>query len=193
MVEHTSLTQLLDRAREGDSDAWNQAFEIVYAELRKTAGRVLGRNPSHTLSPTGLVHECYLRLSSDAARKVENRAHFHALAARAMRWVLINRARSRFTAKRGEGAIAIDDSALLEFPAFAAADEHEREALELLALNQALVRLEAEDPKQARVLECRLFAGLSEEETAAALELSLRSTQRSFAAAKLRITELLAG
>lgn len=193
LADEPSVTQLLERARDGDSAAWNQAFERVYAELRRTARRVLGRQSDHTLSPTGLVHECYLRLAGEAGRKVENRAHFHALAARAMRFVLINRARDRCAAKRDGGLARTDHSRNLDAQALASAGELEREALEMLALDQALVRLETEDPGLVRVLECRLFAGLSEEETAAAMALPLRSMQRQFAAAKQRITQLLAG
>ncbi len=192
MAIEPSVTQLLDQARDGDSEAWNLAFEMVYAELRSIARRVLGRQASQTLTPTALVHECYLRLCGEAGRKVENRAHFHALAARAMRCVLMNRARDRCAAKRGGGLVRTNHSRNLDTQAFALAGELEREALELLALDHALVQLESEDPRLVRVLECRLFAGLTEEETAAAIELPLRSMQRRFAEARRRITALLA-
>lgn len=185
------MTLLLDRARAGDSDAWNQAFELVYAELRSTARRVLGRYANQTLTPTSLVHECYLRLSGESGRKVENRAHFHALAARVMRFVLINRARDRHAAKRDDRGAQAQYITHINGQSFASADESECEAFELLVFDQAMVQLETEDSGLVRVLECRLFAGLSEEQTAAALQQSLRTTQRQFSAAKRRITELL--
>ncbi len=185
-----SLTQLLQDARSGDAGAWNSAFEIVYQELKKTARRLIGANGQATLSPTALVHECYLRLSDLAGQNIEGRAHFHALAARAMRFVLINRARDRFAQKRGSGQAPTSLSDLHN--ANDASLSADREAHEFIALDQALLQIEKENPDQVRVLECRIFAGLTDQESADALGLPLRSFQRAFAEAKARMTEILA-
>jgi RNA polymerase sigma factor (TIGR02999 family) len=185
-----SITTLLQRAQSGDGDAWNSAFASIYDELKRTAHRLIAHDAHATLSPTGLVHECYLRLVDMGGVGIQNRAHFHALAARAMRFVLINRARDRMTQKRGVGQAV---ASLTEANAPSAqSSAEEREAIELIALGQALDLLEKENPELVRALECRLFAGLSEAESAEALQLPLRTLQRQFAQAKLRATELLA-
>jgi RNA polymerase sigma factor (TIGR02999 family) len=186
-----SITVLLQQARDGNTEAWNQAFALIYDELKKTARRVIGAHGVATLNPTGLVHECYLRLVDLAGDGISNRAHFQALAARAMRFVLINRARDRCTQKRGLGQATVSLNEQLGFEN--SDDAHEvREAMEFIALDQALVKLEKENPLHVRLLECRVFAGLSEVESAEAVQLPLREMQRQFAAAKARITEILA-
>jgi RNA polymerase sigma factor (TIGR02999 family) len=185
-----SITTLLQRAQSGDGDAWNSAFATIYEELKRTAHRLIAHDARATLSPTGLVHECYLRLVDMGGEGIQSRAHFHALAARAMRFVLINRARDRVTQKRGAGqTVASLNEALLQGADSVA---EQREAIELIALGQALDQLEKENPTLVRVLECRLFAGLSETESAEALQLPLRTLQRQFSEAKARATELLA-
>jgi RNA polymerase sigma factor (TIGR02999 family) len=186
-----SITMLLQQARDGDTQAWNSAFALIYDELKKTARRLIGANGPATLNPTGLVHECYLRLVDLAGDGISSRAHFHALAARAMRFVLINRARDRCAQKRGSGQalVSLDEQLSVAH----SDDTHEmREAMEFIALDQALVKLEKENPLHVRVLECRVFAGLSEVESAEAVQLPLRELQRQFAGAKARITQLLA-
>jgi RNA polymerase sigma factor (TIGR02999 family) len=184
----TSLTQLLRLAANGDGKAWDSAFAQVYSELKLIARKLMSKHGPDTLSPTGLVHECYLRLANGAMANVTDRGHFHALAARAMRFVLINRARDRSTQKRNSGMSALT----LTDDAIAANQQLDSEAEELLMLDQAMQQLEKENPQWVRVLECRIFAGLSEEESSQALQMSLRSLQRGFADAKKRIGELLA-
>lgn len=168
-----SITQLLDKARSGDAAAWGHAFEMVYQELKRTAQRLIRSNAQATLSPTALVHECYLRLLDLGGQDVENRAHFHALAARAMRFVLINRARDRCSQKRGAGAAHVALSELLNSADTALCAE-DREAHEFIALDQALLQLEKENPDYVRALECRIFAGLTDSESAAALDFAMR-------------------
>jgi RNA polymerase sigma factor (TIGR02999 family) len=186
-ASHT-ITELLERAGGGDRAAWESAFGHIYAELKVIARKMLGFGGQNTLSPTGLVHECYLRLAHDQPALANSRSHFHALAARAMRYILINRARDRHAQKRDPG-LPLHSLNETEFETVPSLDT---EASELIALDQAMQRLEAIDPVYVRVLECRIFAGLTEQESADALAMPLRSLQRSFAEAKQKIAALLA-
>jgi RNA polymerase sigma factor (TIGR02999 family) len=179
------VTKLLERARGGDAAAWDRVVELIYDDLKRIARGVLGGQGSATLNPTGLVHDCYLRLSRAGAEGVLNRDHFMALAARAMRQLMLNHARDRVAAKRGGGA---QHTTLGEV----AAEVH-AEAEQLIALDAALTRLAAIDERLVRVVECRVFAGLTEEETAAAMETSLRSAQRLYLDARTQLAGLLAG
>jgi len=179
------VTRLLERARGGDAAAWDRVVELIYDDLKRIARGVLGGQGSATLNPTGLVHDCYLRLSRAGAEGVLDRDHFLSLAARAMRQLMLNHARDRVAAKRGGGAGMV---ALSERDA--AADS---QAEQLIQLDQALQRLAAEDERQARVVECRVFGGLGEAETADALGIPLRTVQRAFADARARLGELLGG
>lgn len=179
----SEITQLLEDARGGDAAAWDQAVALVYQDLKRIARGVLGSAGSATLNPTGLVHDCYLRMARAGPAGVLNRAHFLALAARAMRQLMLNHARDRIAEKRGGGAAHSD---LAEH-----ADALVDEARGLIELDSALQRLELEDPRWARVVECRVFAGLSEQETADAMELPLRSAQRLWSDARQRLGELL--
>ncbi len=178
------VTELLEKSRAGEAGAWDRAVALVYHDLKRIARGVLGGSGSATLDATGLVHECYERMARQEAFAVNNRAHFLALAARAMRQLLLNHARDKLAAKRGSGAthVDIDD----------APDAATTEARQLLELDSALTRLERENPAWVRVVECRIFAGMTEQETADALAQPLRSTQRSFAQARERLTQLLA-
>ncbi len=178
------VTQLLERARGGEVGAWDEVVALIYDDLRRIAGAMLGGQRSATLNATGLVHECYLRLQKSGAAGVSDRAHFLALAARAMRQLLLNHAREKLANKRGAGATHV------ELDPEQAAVESESE--QLLAIDQALQRLSHEDERMVRVVECRIFAGLSESETAEALELPLRSCQRLWADARSRLEVLLA-
>lgn len=179
------VTQLLDRARAGDAHAWDQAVALVYDDLRRVARGVLHGPGSATFDATGLVHECYVRMSRAGADRVLNRQHFLALAARAMRQLMLNHARDRIAAKRGGGVLlkTLGDQD-------AAADA---QAEQLVHLDQALLRLADDDPRMVRVVECRVFAGLSEVETAEAMDLPLRTSQRLFADARARLGAILAG
>jgi RNA polymerase sigma factor (TIGR02999 family) len=184
--DHT-LTALLSQAQAGEPEAWNGAFTLIYTELKAIAARLLRKDQGTTLSPTALVNECYLRLTNGEV-DVNDRIHFHALAARAMRQILINRARDRQTDKRGGrlASVTLTDGKLLNHALL------ENETEEIIALDQALKILELEDPQLVRIVECRVFADYSEEETAAVLGMPLRTMQRHFAHARERLTELLA-
>jgi RNA polymerase sigma factor (TIGR02999 family) len=177
------VTELLDKARAGEAGAWDRAVALVYQDLKRIARGVLAGSGSATLDATALVHECYERLARQEASGVTNRAHFLALAARAMRQLLLNHARDKVAAKRGAGAVHVDvDDA--KDAAFA-------EARHLLELDSALTQLETENANWVRVVECRIFAGMTEQETADALEQPLRTSQRAFSEARARLAELL--
>ena len=178
------ITQLLRRWAAGDTHALNELAPLVYDELRRLAARHLHHErDGHTLAPSGLVHEAYMRLSTDGAMHFQSRAQFFGLASRLMRHVLIDHARSRSAAKRGSGqALPFDelsDSALASLDHAAHAP-----TLDLLALDQALQRLERLDPQQCRVVELRFFGGLSMDETAAALDISAASVKREWVSAR---------
>jgi RNA polymerase sigma factor (TIGR02999 family) len=179
----TEFTQLLQLARDGDALAWEQVMAMIYQDLRRIARGVLRGNPNDTLNPTALVHECYLRLAGEGPPGVVDRGHFLALAARAMRQLMLNHARDRVAAKRGGGAAHTELGEQT--------DAVTAEASSLLELEQAFSRLEAEDPRAARVVECRVFGGLTEQETAEALGMSLRAVQRLWQEARNRLQGLL--
>jgi RNA polymerase sigma factor (TIGR02999 family) len=166
----------------------DDAFPLVYAELRRLAHRQLRREAGgHTLNTTALVHEAYLRLADQREARWRDRAHFLALAATAMRRILVDHARRHRAAKRGGGARAVrlDEADALAGDAFAAAALAAEGRDELLvALDEALARLAALDARQARVVECRFFGGLTEQETAAALDIGLRTAKRDWAKAR---------
>jgi len=169
------ITQMLALAGAGDVAAWQQLVAAIYADLRHIAHRQLaGQRREQTMGTTGLVHECYLRMNGAAAPN--DRGHFFALASRVMRQVIVDYARERLAQKRGGGerALALDEVDAAEL----------REAERYAALDDALGALMRLDERQARVVECRFFAGLTEEETAEALQTSLRSVQRDWQAAR---------
>jgi RNA polymerase sigma factor (TIGR02999 family) len=171
------VTRLLLAWRKGDTDAPRELFVILYQELRNLARLQLRRRQQQSLATTGLVHEAYLKLADHSQLELRDRGHFLALAAKAMRQILVDHARKRSAAKRGAaiGLGALDEAAI------AVADT---KASELLALDDALVRLEALDPHLARVVEVRFFAGLSVKEAADALGLSERTVKREWQKAK---------
>jgi RNA polymerase sigma factor (TIGR02999 family) len=171
------VTALLEAWGNGDRDALDRLMPVVYAELRRLAHRALrGEAPGRTLSTTGLVHEAYLRLVGQNHARLENRRHFLNLAAQAMRRVLVDGARKRGAAKRGFGAptVRLDDvSEPMSQP-----DE------ELLALDDALSRLEKFDPGLARLVELRYFAGLTFEEAGEILGVSTATAWRDWNTAR---------
>jgi RNA polymerase sigma factor (TIGR02999 family) len=153
----------------------------VYAELRRLAAHYLrGERPGQTLQPTALVHEAYLKLQKDRPERWQNRAHFCAIAAHAMRQILIERARARDALKRGGGVprVTFDEG----LPAKAPGD-HDR-GFDMIALDEALERLAALDAGQARIVELRFFGGLSIEETADAMGISPATVKRHWALAR---------
>ena len=160
--------ELLGGASAGDEAAAAQLMLVVYDELRALASHYLRRERAgHTLQPTALVHEAWLRLAGGRPVKVADRRHFFALAARAMREVLVDHARRRAAAKRKAGSerVTLDDALGLEAP------DSPRQ-LDLLVLEEAMVQLEKLEPRQARVIELRFFGGLTIDETAAVLGVS---------------------
>jgi RNA polymerase sigma factor (TIGR02999 family) len=181
------VTQLLNAMDLGDPQAAAQLLPLVYDELRRLAAARLANEPSgNTLQPTALVHEAYLRLvGTPEGDQWDHRGHFFAAAAEAMRRILIDDARHKATAKRGGAmrrqALQPDTAAIPE----------PRE--DLLALDEALDRLEAEDPLKANLVKLRYFAGLSLAEAAAALDLSERTAGRHWAFARAWLRRVVEG
>ena len=169
----SEITRLLHAARDGDAAALNDAFSMVYTELKRMARRTLGGEQA-TLNATGLVHECYLRIAGSSARPGD-RGHFFALAARVMRQVICDHARKRLAQKR-DGGVAVSltasDIALLD------------EAQHMVELDELLTLLAQHDARQADVVVCRSFAGLTADETAEALGVSSRTVQSDWAQAR---------
>ena len=175
------VTALLLAWGAGDRAALDALVPAVYAELHAAAERALRREAAgHTLQPTALVHEAYLRLVDQARVRVGSRAEFFGVAARVMRQVLVDHARTRGAAKRGAGAVAVTLG-----DAAPAADGPAAPALEVLAVHEALDRLAALDPDLARLVELRYFAGLTIEEAAAALGVSPATAKREWATARV--------
>jgi RNA polymerase sigma factor (TIGR02999 family) len=180
------VTTLLAKYRDGDEEAMNALLPIIYDELRRIAGRRLRRERrEHTLQPTALVHEAYIRLADQPNARWENRAHFFACAARIMRNVLVDNARARRTDKRGGGLqpVTIDMAALV--PAGIDPD--------LVALDEALRALEARDPVRSRVVELRYFGGLSIEEVAEVMRVSPPTVKRYWTTARAWLHRELSG
>lgn len=179
-LEQEEITAALADLCEDAPAGTDRLLPLVYGELRRIAHRQLaGESVGHTLSTTALVHEAYLRLAGQRT-PWGDRAHFFALAARAMRRILVDYARRHSALRRGAGGqpLALDvaeDAGLLA---------GRQRAEELLALDEALARLAQLDPRLARVVECRFFGGLSEVETAEALGLSQRTVSRSWTLAR---------
>jgi RNA polymerase sigma factor (TIGR02999 family) len=164
------LTQLLHAASDGDQPALNRLVALLYLDLKQLAHRC--RKGSQAVDTTSLVHECYLRFLDSGDLALNDRAHFFNLAARVMRQLICDFAREQLADKRGGGAVHFElrESDAVEY----------REAEHCLAVDQALERLAELHPDRARVVECRYFAGLTEEETAEAVGRSLRSVQRDW-------------
>ena len=180
------VTQLIEHARSGDHRALDELLPHVYGELRRIAGRYVRRErQGGTLQATALVHEAYLRLSKDTDLSFENRAHLLGIAARAMREILVDRARARGAQKRGgrDVRITLDEGMLAD-----AAGQ-----VDTLALHAALEKLAALDPQQERIVELRFFGGLTIEETAAALDLSSATVEREWATARLWLMRQVQG
>jgi len=175
-TERDAVTAVLAAAVQDGRDVYDQLLPLVYEELREMAHRQLARERHRTLSTTGLLHEAYLKLVDQTQAPVKSRAYFFGAAARAMRQVLVDAARRRDRQKRGGGQAA----ASLEDVAVSVDDF----AAELSDLDEALDRLAAVYPRQARVVECRFFGGLSVEETAEALELAPRTVKRDWSLAR---------
>ncbi len=172
-----AVASMIDHARQGDARALATLMPLVYDELRRLAIRYMRRErPGQTLQATALVHDVYLRLLQDSQLSWQNRAHFFGIAARSMRQILIERARTRGAAKRGGGRVRVTFE-----PGLIAA---EAPTLDLEALDEALTRLATFDAELARVVEVRFFGGLSIEETAEALDISPATVKRRWTLAR---------
>lgn len=179
------VTQLLEAWQRGDATALDRLMPLVYEELRQLASRQFGRESAgHTLQTTALVHEAYLRLVGSNVRW-QGRAHFFAVAARAMRHVLVEHARAQRSAKRGGGQVAVtlsDDIA-------PGADRPP----EMIELDEALTRLAQQDERKARIVELHYFTGLGYDEIAALLEISQVTVHRDLRLAKAWLQRDLTG
>ncbi len=185
MAARHDVTELLHAMKAGDGAAFDRLVPLVYDELRKIAHHHLNRHRrSETLNTTALVHEVYIKMSKQAELDVQDRAHFLAVSACAMRQVIVQFARARTAAKRGGGedALPLDEQQI-------AIDDHAHQVLEI---NRILERLRERDDRLARVVECRFFGGLSEQETAEALGVSLRTAQRDWMRARAWLKEEMA-
>ena len=173
MPEPEDVTALLARASDGDSRAADELLPLVYAELRSLAAGLMGRERvDHTLQPTALVHEAYLKLVNQTQARWEDRTHFFSVAALALRRILVDHARSHGRAKRGGQCtrLQLDDGLIAAF----------EDAVDLVALNDALGRLAELDTQRAQVVELRFFGGLTIDEVAAVLEVSSRTVERQW-------------
>lgn len=180
------VTRLLLAWRQGDREALERLIPLVYGELHRMAERYLRRErPGHTLQPTAIINEAYLRLVGRQGVDWQDRAHFFAVAAQSMRRILVEHARRRDAKKRGggEGARYLLDTVAVTEP----------RAVDLIALDDALAKLAALDSEQGRVVELRFFGGLTEEETAEVLSVSSRTIHRKWLAAKTFLYRELSG
>jgi len=183
-MEPGQVTRLLNRAAAGDADAARSLFAEVYDQLRRIAGAQSRRSgPGHTLTPTALVNEAYLKMIGRIPGGLENRVHFFGVAARAMRQVLIDHAERKAAIKRGGDARFVT----FEEPAL----EQASSAEQLLSLNVALERLGEHDPRLVRIVEYRFFAGLNQDEIAALLGISVPTVKREWRAAKAWLRDAL--
>jgi RNA polymerase sigma factor (TIGR02999 family) len=173
----SDVTQILVAVRAGDDAAAERLFERVYAELRQVAAQKMARKSAgHALQPTALVHEAWLRLGADAQPHWQNRAHFFAAAAEAMRRILVVRARRKHAQRRGAGAEHVElDGLQIAGPV----DDDQ-----LLALNEALDRLAAVDPPKAELVKLRYFVGLTTEQAAKVMDVSEPTAKQWWAYAK---------
>ncbi len=170
---------MLTAIERGEAGAAEELLPLVYDELRRLAAHKMAQEaPGQTLQPTALVHEAWLRLGADAQPPWHNRAHFFAAAAEAMRRILVERARQRTALKRGGGAerVSLDE---LDIPPNEVADDQR-----LLAVDEALERLTAHHPLQAKVVKLRFFVGMTFEEIASVLGISLRTAKARWAYAR---------
>ena len=184
--EPGDVTRLLHQLKQGDAQAANELVPLIYGELRRLASAVMRRErPGHTLQATALVHEAYIRLAGQREVEYHDRAHFFAVAATLMRRVLLDHARKRHTAKRGSAPhqATLEEGLLISDERLDA----------VLALDECLIRLAAIDPRQARLVEMRFFAGLSVEEIAGILGISTATVKREWSSAKAWLNREMSG
>lgn len=179
-AESSGVTELLHAWNEGDVEALGNLMPMVFAELKRMARiRFASERSDHTLQPTAIVNEVYLRLANQKAPSLVNRDHFLAYSGKMMRWILVDHARRRRSEKRGgdQPTICLSDDLDVE--------QAEAPIIDIIALDEALNRLERLEPRQSRVVELRYFAGLTIEETAALLGVSLSSVKQDWRMAKI--------
>jgi RNA polymerase sigma-70 factor (ECF subfamily) len=177
MAASNEIDVLLGRVRQGDRTAFDDLLPLVYPELHRIAERYFrSERPGHTLQPTALVHEAYLRLVNQRLEDCQNRAHFLGVAAFLMRRILVNHARGRQSGKRGNNpqAVSLDDAMAVS----------EQRADDVLAIDQALSRLTDLDPEQARLVEMHFFGGMTFDEIAEVLAISVPTVKRRWASAR---------
>jgi RNA polymerase sigma factor (TIGR02999 family) len=178
-VRDVRLTELLQAWQRGETHAGDELAPLVYAELRRiAAGRLRAERGGHTLQPTALVHEAWMRLADQHGAPWQNRSQFFAIAAQAMRRILVDHARRRHAVRRGGHAPVVPVDQLADVLASPMPDE------QLIALDNALEQLTALDERQARIVELRFFAGLSIDEAADVLGLSATTIKREWATAR---------
>lgn len=183
-IDRKEVTRFLKDFADGNEEAFDEVVALVYADLRDIAHRQLRRARfGETLDTTGLVHEAYMKLVDQNQARWQDRQHFFAITAHAMRQIIVDYARKRFAQKRGGG----ESPEELDENKIGAREEAER----ILALNDAVESLGEIDERMLRVVECRFFAGLSEQETSEALDMSLRTVQRTWKRARAWLKEEL--
>jgi RNA polymerase sigma factor (TIGR02999 family) len=171
------ITLLLNRVAAGEHDEYSRLAELVYSDLRRIASQVMvSESRDHTLQPTMIATDAYLRLVDHSSQNWQNRAHFFAVAAQAMRRIMVDYVRRRRSQKRGGTSKRVE----LDEAANISQDSHD----DVLALDEALTRLEAIDGRQSQIVELRYFSGLTEEETAAVMGIGLRTVKREWAVAR---------
>jgi RNA polymerase sigma factor (TIGR02999 family) len=182
----SAVTLLLERAQEGDAQAAQDLLPLVYDELRKLAAhRLAGERAGHTLQPTALVHEAWLKISGNEQRAWSGREHFFAAAAEAMRRILVDRARRRLAAKRGAGEAVLDADAL-DIPAPAPDDQ-------LLAISEALEKFAITEQRKAELVKLRYFAGMTFEEAAGVLGIAVPTAKEWWAYSRAWLRVEIAG
>jgi len=181
--ESAEITRLLKAWGQGDSGALDRLTPLVYEELRRMAGGYMRKErPGHTLQPTALVNEAFLRLVDVRDLDWNDRAHFFAVCARTMRRILVDAARSRAALKRGGHAERVDHTTAIDFDQLAAAGSDT--SAQVCALDDALTALAQIDPRRAKVIELRFFGGLSVEEAGQVLQISPQSVMRDWKLAR---------
>lgn len=180
------VTVLLQQMKSGDSNALTRLLPLVYQELRRLAARYMQNESGNTLQPTALVHEAYLRLTRQSRANWRNRDQFMGVAGQLMRRILVDHARERCSVKRGGALTTLEES-------IARPLANSTKPEEILAVHEALERLERFDPTQGKLVELRYFAGLTTEETSEALGIPVRTIEREWATAKAWLRGQLEG
>ena len=183
---HAITEQLIEACGNGDEEAFNKLFALVYDELRQIASGYMSRErPDHTLQTTALVHEAYLRMVSQKNARWESRVHFFAVAAKVMRHILVDHARSHRYAKRGGNTpqLSLDQAAIFS----------DEQATNIVALDEALTSLATIDERKSRLIEMRFFGGLTIDEAAEALKISPTTAMRDWSTAKAWLYREISG